>query len=319
MSKFFKVGLALGGGGARGSAHLGVLSVLEREKISFDLIVGTSFGALVGCKYAMNPDAAVVMREMVEFVGSSKFKQTTINYLKENLEAEKQERGIFYSLKSYVKRGIFLSMSIRKGAFISEDDFLNVIRCLIGDSTFEDAKIPFSCVTTDLISGREILLDNGSMLEAVSASCSIPGVFPPITLNGGRMVDGGWVNKVPAEPAIAQGADFVIGVDTSDNFMEMDKFNTGLQIITRANDITRNVLSEFQSCYADFVIRPNVGHIHWTRFDKISDCYKIGVEATEAVIPQLKASIMKKKLTSLVSIKRGLYKAARDKFLFMRR
>ncbi|MFQ5455167.1 MAG: patatin-like phospholipase family protein [Nitrospirota bacterium] len=299
MKNFF-VGLALGGGGARGSAHLGIIKVLEDAHIPIDIITGSSFGAIVGAMYAINPNAEVVKNKILSFLNSSKFKRTTIHFLKRYFKEVDEKRGLINNLRSYVRKGFFYGISLTKGSFISEGDFLDNICNLVDDIDIEDTKIPFSCVAADIIEGEEVILSKGSLRKAICASCAIPGVFSPIIYQGKQLIDGGWVDEVPIVPAIKQGADVVIAVSASFVLESSDILKSGLDILIRSNNITRNVLNDIQLKKSDVVITPDIGHINWTDFNKAYECIEKGERAARLKVEDIKRVIRHKKLKRII-------------------
>jgi NTE family protein len=301
--KSFKIGVVLGGGGTRGFAHLGVLKVLEEEKIPIDLVCGTSFGSLIGGLYATEPDAALIKEKIVRFLKSPIFKHARLEFLKENFTQVKKS-SFFDQMKSYFKRGLFYGISLNRGFFISAAELQRTLNGLIEDIRIEDTKIPFFCVAADILSGMEIVLSEGPMREAVAASCAIPGIFPPVKIGNMQLIDGGWVNRVPIEPALRNGATFTIAIEASNN-LEPSELKRGIEIVLRSSDMTRNVLSEIQLRQADVVIRPDVGHIHWAEFNRGAECYKAGEEAAKKMIDSIKREIRNKRLRQFLLGKRS--------------
>ncbi|MBI1822871.1 MAG: patatin-like phospholipase family protein [Nitrospirae bacterium] len=301
--KSFKIGVVLGGGGTRGFAHLGVLKVLEDEKIPIDLVCGTSFGSLVGGLYATEPDANLIKEKIIRFLKSPVFKHARLEFLKENFTQVKKS-SFFDQMKSYFKRGLFYGISLNRGFFISAGELQRTLNGLIEDIKIEDTKIPFFCVAADILSGMEIVLSTGPMREAVAASCAIPGIFPPVKIGNMQLIDGGWVNRVPIEPALRNGATFTIAIEASNN-LEPSELKRGIEIVLRSSDMTRNVLSEIQLRQADVVIRPDVGHIHWAEFNRGAECYKAGEEAAKKMIDSIKREIRNKRLRQFLLGKRS--------------
>jgi NTE family protein len=291
--------LALGGGGARGLAHLGVLKILEEEGVTFDLIAGTSFGSIIGAMYAQKPGAEPLQKRILEFLHGPRFKRAKIFFIKKHYEEEKKV-GFIWNLKTYLQRGIFFGISLQKASFISEKDFLQNINGLLDDKDLKETVIPFLAVATDLAQGREVVLESGPIRRTIAASCAIPGVFPPISIGELRLIDGGWVNQVPVEPLITKGADFVIAVDTSEDAGTIRSFGNGLDIVLRAGDITRKSLSDVQLRKADVVLRPKIGHIHWSDFWRYEEAVKEGESAVREKIEEIKKAIRKKKLRKLL-------------------
>ena len=176
-----KIGLALGAGAARGFAHIGVLKVLDEERIPVDFIAGSSIGALMGAIYA----AGVSAREMEEIAL--------------NLDR--------------VKTTSFFTPTIPYSGLVEGKRITEFIKSIIGNPNIEDLKIPFAAIATDVMSGREVIITKGSAVEAVRASISIPGIFTPCKVNGDFLVDGGLVNPVPVNCVRYMGADFIIAVN----------------------------------------------------------------------------------------------------------
>jgi len=173
-----KLGLALGGGGFRGSAHLGVLQELERLEVGIDAISGTSIGAVVGALVAAGYRAAEIGRAF-QFVSARSL-----------LGRDPTRHGL---------------LGPQKLALILAD--------LLGDRLIEDLRIPFAAVTVDLVSGAEVALDRGPLVEALLASTAIPGLFPPRQINGQLLADGGLLANLPVAAVRRLGAERVIAVD----------------------------------------------------------------------------------------------------------
>ncbi len=293
MSRRIKIGLALGGGGARGLAHLGVLKVLEREGIAFDFIAGTSFGAIAGAMYAQNVNIDHILQQVRHILTSKAFRRTQLFFIKRHYE-EKKRTDFISNLKTYLETGLFFGVSIRRPSLIRESDFLDHISVLLDDCDIEQTKIPFVAVATDLASGRDVVLSKGPIRRAVAASCAIPGVFPPIAMGELRLIDGGWVNPVPVSPLIQLGADVTIAVDTTDDERAQRVYANGIEIVLRASEITRRILSRAETQKADIVIHPEIGGIHWSDFQRHEEAVKKGEEAALQKIDALKRILISK-------------------------
>ena len=176
-----KIGLALGSGAARGFAHIGVLKVLDEEKIPIDFIAGTSIGAFIGAIYA----SGVSAKDMEDLVLNLDRRKTTS----------------------------FFTPTIPYSGLVEGRRITEFLKSIIGNPNIEDLNIPFAAIATDVMSGREVIMTKGSAVEAVRASISIPGIFTPSKYNGNFLVDGGLVNPVPVNCVRDMGADFVIAVN----------------------------------------------------------------------------------------------------------
>jgi NTE family protein len=180
-----KVAVVLGGGGARGLAHIGVLKALEREGVPVDLIVGTSMGAFVGGFYA----AGVSVREMEELAGIVD--------------------------RTFVAK--MLSPTLSSSGFVDGDRIREYLKASIGELNIEQLKIPFAAVATDFETGEEVVLDSGPVVEAIMASIAIPALFKPVLRQNRFLIDGGFVNPLPVSIAHQRGADVIIAVNVARN------------------------------------------------------------------------------------------------------
>ncbi len=261
-----RVGLALGGGGARGLAHLGVLTVLAEAGLEIEVVSGTSFGALVGAVYAATRDADVTTRRVLAFLQSPPFRRV-------GTALHRSTRGI----------------ALTRPSLITPKAYADLIASCIEDTTIERLPIRFAAVATDLIGGREVVLRTGSLRRAVAASSALPGVFPPVRVNGRLLVDGGWVDVVPLKAARALGAEVLIAVHAAERIAHRAFPHTGLEVLCRANDITRSLLSDQRLAGADLVIEPAVGAMAWNEFNRAADCIARGEEAARRSLPALRA------------------------------
>ena len=302
MFEGFKVGLALGGGAARGLAHLGVLKVLEESEIPIDLIVGTSIGALVGGVYATTRSASATERRFLDFIFSKEFQRAKFDFLKESREARP---GLFYNFISLVKKGIFFSFSMAKTSWISAQQFEHNMNALLDDVSIEETAIPFAAVAADIERGEEVILHQGSLRRAVSASSAVPGLLPPVPIDGRLLIDGGWISKIPVIPALRLGADMVIAVDVSKEIEDAAAFRNGLNIMVRANALKAEALKDMQCRFADILIEPQVDHVHWADFSAVEECVALGEEAARRKIGEARQRIRAGRWGSLLGYSRA--------------
>lgn len=204
MSK--KIGLALGSGGGRGVAHLGVLKALEEEGIRPDYITGCSMGSVIGAGYAQG----LTVEEMF---------------------------GLVKKLKTIQLIDV-TALPITRLALTRGNKMRNLLVSKLGGVTFDQLKIPFKCVASDLYSGRLVTLSEGKVATAVAASSSIPMIFPPVKLDGKLFVDGGILCRVPTQQCKEMGADAVIAVDVLDNTKErVNKVTNIVSMVMRVFDM----------------------------------------------------------------------------------
>lgn len=313
MARLIKIGLALGGGGAKGLAHIGVLEALEEEKIPVDFISGTSMGALIAGLYALHPQSEKVIKRFQDYLGSRTFQRTNPEFLHEQVDKELSKfEGIFQRFARFIKKGFFYTQSLAKKSAISEEIFRQNMELLLDDVKIENAAIPLAVVALDIKSGEEIIIRNGSIRKAVSASCAIPGILPPIKIQGRELVDGGWIDRVPVRPLRDMGADLVIAVDVAEGLEEVEDLTTGLGIFLRSYEISRIALSRCQLKGADLVISPDVSDIHWADFGHFDYCRQVGKEAARKKIPEIKKLMRNKKIKKAFGLSLALFK--RSKF-----
>ncbi len=278
-------GLALGGGAARGFAHIGVLYELESARIEVDLITGSSAGALVGALYAIQPSAKFVEEKSRSFLNSREFRMIKLDFLRQR---EENPPGFFYNLKSFIMKGILITSSVTRKGFVNPRSFRDAMEHLVGKYTFKDLKIPFYAIAADIQSGEEVIIKDGKLVDALIASCSIPGIFPPFETDGKVLVDGSWVSPVPVSAARKLGANVVIGVDISRDLDDTTELERGLNVMLRTSAITRQRLKEMELQNADVVIRPEVGDVHWADFSKLNQLIELGREAGRQKIDEIK-------------------------------
>ena len=292
-----KICLALGGGAARGLAHLGVLKIFEDAKVPVHMIAGTSLGALIGGLYASQPDATYWMGRVEQFLRSFRSRKTRLELIRKLEQPGNNHHGFFSDMAFLFRKGYFWSVTATQSAFIHEKDYQDLIYPLIPDITIEQTKLPFSCVATDIRNGKRVMYTSGPLRTAISASCALPGIFPPVADRDMLLVDGGWVERVPVLCAWEMGADIVIAVDVSSDVSTFEE-KSGLDIVLRADAVTRIYLNSILSRIADLAIHPKVGNTHWADFSKPKELFKSGETAA---------------LEKLISVKTLVHRAALPK------
>jgi NTE family protein len=286
-----KVCLALGGGAARGLAHLGVLKVFEDAKLPVHMIAGTSLGSLMGGLYASRPDASYWIERVDQYLRSFRSRKTRLELLR-RMEQPDHRQGFFADMANLVRKGYFWGVTATKPAFISEEEYEDFLNPLIPDIRIEEAMIPFGCVATDICNGKRVVYTAGSLRTAVRASCALPGIFPPVRDSGMQLVDGGWVERVPVICARDMGADVVIAVDVSSEIPRFDG-SSGLDIVLRADAVTRVFLNELLLDEADVKLHPKVGNVHWADFSNPRGLVRHGELEALAKIVAIRSAIIR--------------------------
>jgi len=282
MSKF---GLALGGGGARGLAHIGVLKVLDDENIKIDAITGCSMGALVGGLYAYYGNVKQVEEFILDAIKHPKFIELGIDKLKEN--NKKPDKNYFAQFFDYIGTRILALKALNRLSYFDEKVTEEIYQ-IIPDTPIENFKIKFSAIATDLLTGEEINFTKGSLRDVIKASSAIPGIFPPVKYQNYFLVDGSASESVPAGKVREIGADRVLGVDVTRCIKTIEQPQNVFEILYRAEDITSFHLSVLRLREADIVIRPQVRHLTWTDFARTNEIISSGEEAAKENIDEIK-------------------------------
>ncbi len=288
----YNLALVLGGGGARGLAHIGVLRVLQREGIMPDLIVGTSMGAVIGGMYAQIGDIGEVERKILSFIGTFGVKAKWLNFLGE-LD-DKDRHDMFRDIAYYIKKRFAGFKTLTRISLEDKKILYDPLSSFFSDEPIENCKIPFAAVALDIKNGSMEVLNNGSIIESVYASAAVQGVFPPIDYRDMLLCDGGPIAIVPAEAARILGANRIIAVDVSPDIKEKAKFASGLEIILRADSISQDRLRRIDQRMADVVIAPRVHAVHWGNFTRAEYCIRRGETAAELSLNAIKDLTTKK-------------------------
>ncbi len=284
-----KLGLALGGGGARGLAHIGVLKVLEKENIRVNVISGCSMGAVVGALYSYFQSSEKLESFFINFIENIDFDELGINELNEK---KKNSSGIFDNISMYIKIRYNLYKSLNRLSFFTEE-MTDKIFSHIPDTSIENLKIKFSAIATDLITGKEINLTKGSLRKVVRASSAIPAIFPPVKMDNMLLVDGGASESVPVEVVRTLGADRVLAIDVTRCLQEAKEPKNLFDILFRTEDISTFHLSKLRLEGADLIIRPKVRHLDWSEFTKVKKIIAAGEEITKKKLPEIKKLVDK--------------------------
>lgn len=261
-----KRALVLGGGGARGIAHLGLLKFFEERKIDFDFIAGSSAGALTGAVYLQKSSAV-----------------ETLGFIREKLASYElpsliQNRNTKPSAFRSIKEAVYMAKSLF-GTSKENDDFLkSLVKDFSGGKNFEDLRKPFYVVATDLVSGRDIVFSKGELESPLYASSAIAGVFSPLKRGGRLLVDGGYTQKLPVTLAHSLGASGVIASDVGSDPGVTGSFSNAFEIIMRTEDIVSKHLDQYNKNLADVLLSPDVKGIKWYEYSKIDTLFKKGYE-----------------------------------------
>jgi NTE family protein len=256
-----RVGLALGGGGARGFAEIGVIRVLEREKVPIDVVVGTSVGSLIGALYADTGKSLDL-----EFSALTVTNEDLFDYK---------------------------ALAILSGGFVKGERLEEFLNGRLKNRDIEKMALPFAAVATDLRTGTTVVFSRGPIARAVHASAAIPGVFVPVTIEGRTLVDGGVTNPVPADVARQLGAAVVIAVAIPSAAPAKAPV-TPIEVAYHAITVMAAEIGRLRAREADVVITPDVGDTAYDDFTRKKQLIEAGEAAALAVLPRIKAAIAAK-------------------------
>lgn len=267
-----RIGVALGGGFARGLAHVGVLKVLEEANIPVDFIAGTSVGSVIGAAYASGMSA----KELEEIAALVRFKD--------------------FSRWTFSRFGLF--SNDKMALFLSK-----ILRC----KTFEELRIPLAVAATDIISGDAVVFTSGDLVDPVRASCAYPGMFLPVNINGRLYVDGLLAHAVPAAPLRQIGAEKIISIYLSAHWVKPQGPRHVFDVIGQCFSIAQERMCGPWKSASDVVLEPAIGEFGYDDFVRAPDLIRAGEVVARAALPQIMewiptAQPAEQKIVSAVSL-----------------
>ena len=281
------VSLALGGGGARGAAHVGVLYELEEAGIPVMAVAGTSAGAVVGAMWLALGSARAVEDRWREFLASGLLSDLPDVRLTPSVSSHD---NVLLSFARRIRRGAVVALALERRGLITPEDLDRSLAALIPDIEVGTLPRPFAAVATDLATGDPVSLRAGRLREVVAASSSVPGVIPPREIDGKALIDGGVVAEVPVAQAAQLGPYPVVAVYTGEVPRPEDPAAiTVPRALARASLLAARALAARLVEAADVVIAPDVGALHWSDFARFDEALAAGRSAARAALPHLRA------------------------------
>ncbi|MBN2613527.1 MAG: patatin-like phospholipase family protein [Bacteroidales bacterium] len=280
-----KIGLVLSGGAAKGIAHIGVLKVLEQAGIKVDYIGGTSMGSIVGGLYALGYDAAA-LEKITLYQDWNYLLSDEVSLNSISIEEKKEIKKYFLSLPA---DGFRIKLP---GGLISGQNVSLLLSGLIWPyhnvSDFSELPVPFLCIATDIVEGRQVVLDSGYLPDALRASMAIPTVFTPVEIDGKLLVDGGMVNNFPVKEVKEMGADIIIGVDCGFRAFKKEEINTIYSVIEQSLYILSTEKNENKKELCHILIEPDFKESDAINFSNAKELIRIGEEATMQHFDEIK-------------------------------
>jgi NTE family protein len=282
-----KLAIALGGGGARGLAHVGFLRILEKENIPVSRVAGCSMGAMIGGAYCLFKDVSKVEEHTYRFIQNPLFEEFNFDDF-----ASMDKHGDDWKSKALlvmgrIRVGISFFRTLAHSS-IYEDDTVQKIYSEYPDALIENLPIPFTVATNDIISGKEVIINKGSLRDAIRASSAIPGYFPPVPYGKYKLVDGGVTNLVPTSHFEKREDELIIGVDVSQPIKKKAELKSGITILQRAEAIREDHLAEIKMSNADKILKCNLHDVSWADFSMADEIIKQGETAGKRLVSWLK-------------------------------
>ncbi|HHX87359.1 MAG TPA: patatin-like phospholipase family protein [Firmicutes bacterium] len=253
MTGNLQVGLALGGGLARGLAHIGVLKVLLQEGIKVDYLAGTSMGSLIASLYACG-----------------------------------LKLGLMEKLAKRISRRVWMDFTFPRMGLMAGDKLEQLVYLLTKKRSIEDLPLPLGIVATDITKGERAVIRTGSIAKAVRASCALPGIFNPVEIGGRLMVDGGVLERVPAQAVKEMGAEVVIAVDVG-VYEEEYKIDSMLDVIFKTIDIMAREITRARELEADVLISPDLKDVAPFQFQLVEEAIDRGEQAAYQALPLVRS------------------------------
>jgi len=270
-----KTGLCLGGGGSRGYAHVGAIRALTEAGIKIDIVNGTSIGAIMGGMYALYPDAdtmTTLVKKVVESVHVNHF----------NLFRHSTEGPAF--LRSWLNEAVCDVAALSK-SIQSNRNNIKALKILFDEKRFEDTKIPFSAIATDIIAGETVIIKRGKLVDGILASAAIPGIFPPVMRGKKVLVDGYVLANIPVSQLRQQGADFIISVGLLE--LPSADYHNGVDLLYYVESLKQQKLEQWAIAQSDFHIPIDMSQFDASHFENYLEAIERGYKTTREIIPTL--------------------------------
>ncbi len=289
-SEKLEITLALGGGGARGLAHLGIIEVLIEQGYSIRRIVGVSMGSLVGAMVATGDEPAKIRKKALHYLLSERFKKHQQALFGMGSSSADQSSGYFswyYRIEEFLKANRLFRRIVTQPGMLPGILLEDVMKNLVEEKNIEQLPIPLSVVAVDLVSGHQVILEHGPLREAVRGSSSLPGIFPPVPFDEMQLCDTGTFCSLPARIARSYGHVPVVAVEVSSDVVPGIRCHTALDVLMRVDEIGENYWRKQVRHRADLLIRPNVSQVPWYDFTAAEYLFDLGRKAAQQAMSQI--------------------------------
>jgi len=278
------VTIVLGGGGFKGMAHIGVLRELQAQGIPIDRVVGNSVGSLIGASYCHLGDADAMHELMLEFLHSEGFRSHTLTGFR--------RRGgrvpLLRRMMGGIKRQVALERMFRRSSAFGGSALRFIVRSLVPKVDISELRKPLAVCVLDLDRGEDLLLTSGPLCQAVVASASVPGFFPPVDWEGRQLCDAGIVNNLPTQLARRTGANLIVAVNLSAELGPTKHDAAGMEVLLRAQEVSTRLANQRWERHADVVVTPQLGGRHWLDTTDLLGVIEAGAEAARSAAPAIR-------------------------------
>ena len=281
------VDLVLGGGGARGFAHIGVLEQFDKNAMPIKSITGASAGALAGGGYAAGMSTLHMRQRVIEFTKTPMANDSKLRNFMSSSESS-SARSLVDRVGQYLMQGWLVRSFLMGDSVMSAEFFQKIVDFFLPDVNIEDMPLPFICVATDIHTGEPVLFDKGSLRRAVLASTAVPGVAPLVNVDGRWLTDGGVACLLPTACALEKGYNTIVAVNVDRNVYSDDLPDQALETYLRAGEIQSYHLARRMLGDAKVVIKPDVGDIHWADFTSAEYVMDQGSLAAQMALGKVK-------------------------------
>ena len=291
IKKVIPFTLVLGGGGARGLAHIGVLKALEKIDLIPSLIVGTSMGAVIGGIYAQSRSAEAVEKKIRKFIEGDFFKRIGLEQFSDI--DDESSHSVWERFTAHLRQRYLFSKSALGSGTFAQATLLQSLQMLLEDGDIRDLSLRFAAVTSDLVDGEEHVITSGSIITAVAASSAVPGIIAPLAIGTRLFIDGTATSNVPVPAASSLSKDPIVAVDVRRSLDGFENHRHGYEVVIRAGEVTTRKLNDLHLQKADIVLKPDVENIDWNEFNRIDQCILAGEHIVAQNLRQLTDKLIK--------------------------
>jgi NTE family protein len=279
--------LVLGGGGARGLAHLGVLRVLEEAAVPIRAIVGNSAGAIMAAAWLQQASADAAIRHILAFQHSPSFHRLGLSFRPHRKNGARHPSFVNRLLTGW-RSQVAMHLLFRRASLFHRKRLEILVGAAVRPGRLEELRLPLHVVALDMASGDEVVLDRGDLRTVLTASSSVAGFFPPVEVDGRPLIDSGLADNLPVVAARARCGGPIVAVNLSCNLEERFEYLTGIEALLRSEELASRWNNRQRAELADVHVEPRVGNRYWLDFSDPESIVAAGEAAAREVLPQIR-------------------------------